>query len=403
MKKRRNLSRENKDLQVRLAEAEELLAAIKSGTVDALVTDDQKIFTLQGADYVYRVLVETMNEGAATLTLDGTMMYCNNSLAKMLSLPAENIIGGCIFDFVGSDEIPKLKSILRQSKNQTAQFEIKFKRNYKTLFPVIVSCSFLNLEDGVICMVVTDLTEQKDAELEINKQREELLHVTRVGKLSEFTSSLAHEISQPLTAILSYSQAVQRLFKGREPQLQEIMQRIINDDKRAATVIQQLRNMLKKGAPEMKPIDINTLVKVTVGLIITDATLRKDVLKVKLESNLPLVRGDQIQLQQVLLNLISNSFDAIENSRGTRSVLICTSLKDTDTILVEVKDSGGGISKKSRPKLFSSFFTSKSDGLGMGLCISRSIVETHGGRIGIKNNSARGITFYFTIPVMQPK
>jgi two-component system sensor kinase FixL len=211
---------------------------------------------------------------------------------------------------------------------------------------------------------------------------------------------LAHEISQPLTAILSYAQTLQRLFKGREPQLQEILQYIINDDKRAAAVIQQLRAMLKKTASEKKPLDINALVNETVALITTDATIRKDVLKIELESNLPLVRGDQVQLQQVLLNLTSNSFDAIKHSRGVHSVLIRTSRKDTDTIIVEVKDSGCGVSKKDIPRLFSHFFTSKPDGLGMGLSISRSIVKAHGGRIGLKNNSDRGATFYFTIPVI---
>lgn len=403
MKEPKNLLKENKDLKLRLAEAEELLAAIKSGTVDALVTNDEKVFILKGADYAYRVFVENMNEGAGTLTSNGIVMYCNNSLAKALGLPIERIIGGSIFDFVGPDDIPILKSILRQSKDQTTRSEIQLKKNYKMLFPVSVACSSLQLEDECICMVITDLTERKNAEREIAKQREALLHVTRVGKLSEFTSSLVHEISQPLTAILSYAQAVQRLFEGREPQLQEILQYMIHDNQRAVAILQQLRAMLKKSAPEMKPLDINALVNATVVLIATDATVRKNVLKIELESNLPLVRGDQVQLQQVLLNLVSNSFDAIESSRGARSVLIRTSRKDTDTIIVEVKDSGRGISKKNIPKLFSHFFTSKPDGLGMGLCISRFIVEAHGGRIDVKDNSSRGTTFYFTIPVMQPK
>ena len=133
--------------------------------------------------------------------------------------------------------------------------------------------------------------------------------------------------------------------------------------------------------------------------MITDATLKKDVLKVKLENDLPLVLGDQIQLQQVLLNLISNSFDALESSQGEHEILIRTSRKDTDAIIVEVKDSGCGIPAHDIPKLFTHFFTSKPDGLGMGLSISRSIVESHGGRLDVKNNPDRGATFYFTIPV----
>jgi len=236
---------------------------------------------------------------------------------------------------------------------------------------------------------------------EINEQREELLHVTRVGKLAEFVSSLAHEISQPLTAILSYAQAAQRMLLDREPEIQKILSYIINDDQRAAGVIQRLRLLLKKSVPEIKPLDINTLIDETIVLIAADAAIRNDVLEIELESNLPLVRGDRIQLQQVLLNLISNSFDALESSKDAREILIRTKRLGTGMIKVEVKDSGCGIPASNMPKLFTHFFTSKPDGLGMGLSISRSIVESHGGRLDVKNNPDRGVTFYFTIPVDQ--
>ena len=243
----------------------------------------------------------------------------------------------------------------------------------------------------------TALILEKD--LEIIKQREELLHVTRVGKLAEFVSSLAHEISQPLTAILSYAQAAQRMLAGREPELHKVLSYIVNDDQRAAEVIKRLRTLLKKSAPEMKPLDINVLINETAILMATDATVRSSVIKTELGTNLQLVRGDRIQLQQVLLNLISNSFDAMEDSLDSREILIRTSPKDTDTIIVAVKDSGCGIPAQNIPKLFTHFFTSKPAGLGMGLSISRSIVESHGGRLNVENNPDRGATFYFTIPV----
>lgn len=241
--------------------------------------------------------------------------------------------------------------------------------------------------------------KQIRSEREIVKQREELLHVTRVGKLAEFVSSLAHEISQPLTAILSYAQAAKRMLAEREPKLQEILQYIINDDQRAAEVIRRLRSLLKKSEPEIKPLDINALINETIVIIATDAAVRNSVIKTDLDTNLPLVCGDRIQLQQVLLNLISNSFDAIESSQDSREILIRTSRKNTHTIMVAVKDSGCGIPTQNIPKLFIHFFTSKPDGLGMGLSISRSIIESHGGRLDVKNNPGRGATFYFTIPI----
>jgi two-component system sensor kinase FixL len=254
-------------------------------------------------------------------------------------------------------------------------------------------------QKGAEKQIQLDATLIQKKEMEILKQRDELLHVTRVGKLAEFVSSLAHEISQPLTAILSYTQAAQRIFAGREPKLQEILQHIVNDNHRAADVIQRMRLLLKKSNPEIKPLDINDIINETIMLITTDAGIRNVVIKTDLDINLPLIRGDQIQLQQVLLNLISNSFDALDNIQGTREIMIRTARKNANTIIVKVKDSGCGVPAKNIPKLFTHFFTSKTDGLGMGLSISRSIIEAHGGRFGVKNNPDRGATFYFTIPI----
>lgn len=248
--------------------------------------------------------------------------------------------------------------------------------------------------------IQTDVTLMRQRDLELKEQREELLHVTRVGKLAEFVSSLAHEISQPLTAILAYAQASQRMLKDREPEVRENLQYIIDDEQRAGEVIRRLRSLLKKIEPEMKPLDVNVLVGQTVGLVSADAVIRSNILKTELAADLPLIRGDRIQLQQVLLNLVSNSFDAMEVGQGFREVLITTSLKSENTILVEVKDSGCGIPAQDMNKLFMHFFTSKADGLGMGLSISRSIVEAHGGRLEVKNNPDRGATFYFTLPAI---
>ncbi len=247
--------------------------------------------------------------------------------------------------------------------------------------------------------IQTDITLMRQRDLEIKEQREELLHVTRVGKLAEFVSSLAHEISQPLTAILAYAQAAQRMFPDKDPQLNEIFQYIINDDQRAAEVIRRLRALLKKIEPEMKHLDMNALIKETAILITTDVTVRNNTLKLELDNTLPLIYGDRIQLQQVLLNLISNSFDAMEGSKEARDMVIRTSIKDKDMILVDVKDAGCGIPEENMKKLFMNFFTSKPDGLGMGLSISRSIVEGHGGHMNVTNNPDRGVTFSFSIPI----
>jgi two-component system phosphate regulon sensor histidine kinase PhoR len=187
MKVRKNLLKENKELKSRLAELEDILRAIKSGEVDAFVTDDQQVFTLKSADQAYRILVETINEGAATLMVDGTIMYCNSHLANMLALPLEKIIGSSILDLVSSDEPKKLKSILHQSQNSTARAEFHLKKINGMLLPVLISCNSLKPVKTSLCMVITDLTEQKATEFELERHRKHLeeLVIERTKALHE--------------------------------------------------------------------------------------------------------------------------------------------------------------------------------------------------------------------------
>jgi PAS domain S-box-containing protein len=332
-----------------------------------------------------------------------SVIYANPSFQSLTGYTKDEIIGRNYFLLYGPDADSRVVEEIQQTMNQGKSFHgemLNFRRDGQKFWSSLRVAPVRDTNGATTHYVgvQTDITLMKQRDLEIEEQREELLHVTRVGKLAEFVSSLAHEISQPLTAILSYAQAAQRIFAGREPQLQEILQFIINDDLRAAEVIRRLRLLLKKSKPVFEPIDINTLIKDTAGLIMTHITVKNKVLKFDLDSHLPTIRGDRIQLQQVILNLISNSLEAMEENKDACELLIRTRLKDASTIMVEVKDSGSGISAQIRNKLFNHFYTSKLNGLGMGLPISRSIVEAHGGRLDAENNPDRGATFYFTIP-----
>ena len=335
---------------------------------------------------------------------DFPVVYINQSFQKMTGYAKSEILGRNYFLLYGVGVDPRIvkeiKYTIRKGKSFHGEM-LNFQKNGKKYWNLLRIAPVRDASGAVTHYIgiQTDVSLMKEKELEIDEQREELLHVTRVGKLAEFVSSLAHEISQPLTAILSYAQAAQRMLAEREPELQKILSYVISDDQRAVEVIKRLRSLLKKGVPENKPLDINVVINEVVALLSTDAAVRSSVIKTELDVNLPLIHGDRIQLQQVLLNLISNSFDALENSLDPREILIRTWRKDTDTIIVEVKDSGCGIPAQNMPKLFTHFFTNKPDGLGMGLSISRSIIESHSGRLDVKNNSDRGATFYFTIPI----
>ena len=324
---------------------------------------------------------------------DFPIIYSNQSFQTMTGYAKKDILGqnyfllyGAVADLRIAEEI---KNTLLQDKSFHGEM-INFRKNgekfwnYLRIAPVRDASGIVTHYAGI----QTDVTVMRQKDLEIKEQREELLHVTRVGKLAEFVSSLAHEISQPLTAILSYAQAAQRILAGppteqaaRDLQLQEIFQYIVNDDQRASEVIRRLRSLLKKSDPEFEPLDMNALINETVILMMTDITVRNKIIKTELHPKLPFVRGDRIQLQQVLLNLISNSLDAMQASDESRELVIRTSCKNSDAIMVEVEDSGCGIPADNMKKLFKHFFTSKPDGLGMGLSISRSIVEAHGGRL----------------------
>lgn len=332
------------------------------------------------------------------------IIYANPSFYRLTGLSKNEVIGQNYFLLYGTEVESRITEEIKQTLLRGESFHgelLKFRKSGKNYWCSlrIAPVRDANGDTTHYVGIKTDITLMKQRDVKIAEQREELLHVTRVGKLAEFVSSLAHEISQPLTAILSYAQAAQRMLGDREPQLQEILQYIISDDQRAAEVIRRLRSLLKKTKPTFEPLDINVLINDTVALIMTHITVRNKVIKFQLDSTLPLIQGDRIQLQQVILNLISNSLEAMDVSKDSRELSIRTSCQDTNTILVEVKDSGCGIPQENMSKLFVHFFTNKPDGLGMGLSISRSIVEAHGGLLGAKNNPDCGATFYFTLPL----
>ena len=337
-------------------------------------------------------------------------IYANQSFYKITGYSKGEILGKNYFLHYGAFTEPRFLEEIKHALLHGKSFfgEVSQLRKNGEKYWNLLRITPVRDGNGTITHYVgikTDTTSIRQKDLEIIEKREELLHVTRVGRLAEFVSSLAHEISQPLAAILTYAQAAERILANpikspsdRDLQIKEIQEYIINDTHPATEVIRRLRSLLKKSVPEMKPFDINALIKETVVLITTDLNVRHVVLKTELDSNLPLLQGDNVQLQQVLLNLISNSFDAMQNNQGPRELLIRTSRKDSETIEVSVKDSGCGISEKNLTKLFEHFFTSKPDGLGMGLSISRSIVEAHGGHLDVANNPDYGATFYFTLP-----
>jgi PAS domain S-box-containing protein len=250
-----------------------------------------------------------------------------------------------------------------------------------------------------------DITPRHRAEVEAERLRNDLSHVTRVSIMGELTASLAHELNQPLMAILSNTQAALRMLgDGREvpPELREILEDIAFDDQRAGEIITKLRQLMKKGQFQLQAVDLNKAVIDVSALLESDALIREMTIERELTADLPPVLGDYIQLQQVLLNLMMNGLEAMRTvPKGSDRKLVVRTRTDGQTVSVAVTDAGTGIRREGAGMLFEPFFTTKPEGMGMGLAISQSILTALGGRITGRNNADRGATFEFEVPVMR--
>jgi two-component system, LuxR family, sensor kinase FixL len=251
--------------------------------------------------------------------------------------------------------------------------------------------------------ITIDMTARKQAELEAKQRRDDLSHLSRVTLMGEMAASLAHELNQPLSGIVSNASAGQRFIAQGNVDLKEIREifaDISADGRRAGEVVRGIRTMVKKGEMRRERIDLNKIVMNVVQIVGADALLNSCELRTRLETDSPFVEADAVQLQQVLLNLIVNSFDAMRDvPAGQRKVEITTQRNGNGTVEIIVRDYGTGISDDANRRLFEQFFTTKTEGLGMGLAIARSIVESHGGMIGAENVDGGGARFRFTLPL----
>jgi len=260
--------------------------------------------------------------------------------------------------------------------------------------------------EGRPCRLVgtdTDVTERRLAEEQARQRQAELAHVARLSTFGEMTTTLAHELNQPLGAIANYSQACWRTLKANTDapeMLFSALEQITAQARRAGEIVRRLRMFVRKSDGMRRPTDINALVTETLQFIETDTRERRVQLQLDLATALPVVHVDAVQVQQVLLNLIRNAIEAMNGvSRDARTLIICTQLASESSLRLRVRDTGPGLDEVAMQRVFESFYTTKPHGVGMGLSISRSIVETHGGRIWVEAPADGGVEFNFTLPL----
>jgi C4-dicarboxylate-specific signal transduction histidine kinase len=249
--------------------------------------------------------------------------------------------------------------------------------------------------------VVVDITDRRRAEDDLREVQAELAHVARVTTMGEMAASIAHEVNQPLSGVVINGNACLRWMAGDPPNMGEArdaVQRIIRDGKRASDVIARIRTLSKKNSVEKEPLDLNETITEVVAFAQAEVRRTRVTLRTDLASNLPRVIGDRVQLQQVVLNLVLNGLEAM-GTVADRPVelVIATKREDAQRVCVAVRDVGVGLDPESISRLFDAFYTTKHGGMGMGLSISRSIIENHGGRLWAVPNEGPGATFLFTV------
>ena len=249
-----------------------------------------------------------------------------------------------------------------------------------------------------------DVSQRREAETNLRQQREQLAHMTRISTMGELAASLAHELNQPLTAILANAQAAERLVAANSPDLEEvsaILKDIVRDNNRASEIIWRMRALVRKENVEAAQVDLATVIRDVALLLHTDAILHDVRLRFDIPDEFSPVRGDRVHLQQVVVNLLLNAFDAMKDvAANEREIHLWVAAEDDKGLRVGVSDCGMGVPGEILERVFEPFYTTKGEGLGMGLAISRSIIELHGGRLWAESNHPKpGMTFYFTVPV----
>ena len=273
---------------------------------------------------------------------------------------------------------------------------------------LLIHLKAVSIKGGTVLYSCRDVTERKHAEEELREARLALAHASRLAMVGELMASIAHEINQPLTSIIANAGAgLLRLGSDVRPdevaELREILVDIRDQGHRASSVIERLRALAGKRPLAQQALDLNEVVSDTLRLVGGGAARRRVALRAELMPSPPPIAADRVGLQQVVLNLLMNAMDAMDEVPAEERLLIVRTSRLGDALECAVSDAGGGIPADRLPRLFDAFFTTKQEGLGLGLAIARSIIETHGGRLWAANNLEGGATFYFSLPVREER
>jgi PAS domain S-box-containing protein len=380
-----------------------------SGDLVQFVGSSTDITERKRAEQATRLLaaiVESSHDAIVSKRLDGVITSWNKGAERLFGYAAEEAVGQNITLIIPPERRDEEGVILDQLTRgeRVDHFETVRMRKDGSLLDVSLTISPMKDVAGRVVgasKLARDITEQKRAEEALRQAQTDLAHASRLTTMGEFTASLAHEVKQPIAAIVTDANTCVRWITRDQPDLNEAREtawRIVKGAKRASEIINRVGLLFKKGTPQRELVNLNEVAREMIVLLGDEASRHSISIRTELAEDLPHVIGDRVQLQQVLMNLIVNGVEAMYDVDGPRELTIKSQPAENHELLLSVSDNGMGLPRQQADEIFNAFFTTKTHGTGMGLRISRSIVESHGGRLWAADNSPRGASFCFTLP-----
>jgi PAS domain S-box-containing protein len=354
-----------------------------------------------------RQMTETIPEMLWSARPDGAIDYCNTRFLEYTGFSMDEVMGDGWQKTIHPDDAPRVAPVWMSCVATGAQYRVEvrtFHVSDRTYRLCAVTALPLRDERGHIVKwhgTIVDMQDWKQAQEELRSTQAALAHVTRVTTMGELTASIAHEVNQPLSGIVTNANTCLRMLAADPPEIdgaRETARRTLRDGNRASEVIERLRALFRKAELTTEAVDLNDAIREVIALSSSELHEKRVILRTVLAADLPLVSGDRVQLQQVVQNLMMNAFDAMSGVDDRHRELLIRAERDGEHVCVAVQDTGVGFEPQGMDRHFAAFYTTKSTGMGLGLSVSRSIIERHHGRLWAEPNDGPGATFSFSIP-----
>ena len=391
------------------AELERRVAARTADLQEEVVRRRDTEATLRASEERWRSMFEASAVGITLMDQQNHFAAANEAFQKMVGYTEQELLSLGPVDITHEDDRQATREMIQDvqsGKRQDYQAEKRYRRkDGKVIWVRVSTARALDPNSPLpgIPTLVEDITERKRAEMAWHDAREALSRATRLTVMGELSASIAHEINQPLSAIITNGRACERFLDFSPPDLDEVKDavgEIVRDGKRASEVLSRIRAMSRNSAPERGPVDVNLAIAEVLALTRDELHRHRISVMTELHSNLPVTMADRVQLQQVVLNLVMNGIDAMRAvTDRPRNLTVRSQLSDQGNIVVNVADSGVGLDPRNRDRIFDSFFTTKPEGMGMGLAISNTIIQAHHGQLWAESGTPFGAVFGFTLPL----